>query len=386
MTMNLIKDTMGILFFMLLSNLIFGQVEGWLNDLETANDKTKVDIYNKVAEYYTNDSEPFSAKNYAKKSIDLADEIDYQDGLAVGYFLLAEAYNLESDLNNAEKHYKKWYKTRKKYGTDSQLDWAIMGMGQFYQSQERDWKTERFYKKILKKTTSGSRKEFSILRVIAQYYQHGANFRTDRKLNLKKGTKYFELLTESGQNLFGADYGTGDMDNYFSTELVETLDKKQLSTANKIADQWLISKAKFAEEAQMYRTYRLITRYFFDNSVYEPIPTHLNLSIASIKKFGNEHRIQRAYHNAIYVARSSKKHKDAINYCFGLYEYEKDSYEITSALNACVAAMIQENDSTLNQAIINQILDWKNSLNLEQDKTLIEWANKNIEYLGTVFE
>lgn len=375
------KRVFGVFFLLIIANIAVGQVETWIQDVENATGKDKVILLNKIAEYYTNDSEGFSAKNYAQQAIDLAESIDYTDGLAVGYFLLAEAYNLENDLKAAEKAYKKWYKTRKKHGSKMQLQWATKGMGQFYQSQEKDRKTERYYKKLLKTTEAGSRREFGVLRLMAQYYQHGANFRADRESNLKKGTKYFELLTESGQKIFGKEYGTGDLDNYFNFELEKAFAKKEIKIANKTAQQWLKSKAKFSDNLELYKTSRLITRQFFDAEYYSYLPFYLNKSIEYAKQIEDKDYLKNAYFNAVFVTRNAQLHEAGLQYCFELYAIEKNKSYVTSAINACVAEALKANDAALNQKISGLIANWQQKLNVEKDKLAYDCATENIRLL-----
>ena len=372
------KRIFGVFLLLIITNIAFGQVESWIKQIDNTNGKDKVILLNKIAEYYTDESEGFSAKTYAKQAIELAESIDYTDGLAVGYFLLAEAYNLENDLKSAEKAYKNWYKTRKKYGSEMQLQWAMKGMGQFYQSQEKDCKTERYYKKLLKTTTDGSRREFGVLRLMAEYYQHGANFRTDRDLNLKKGAKYFELLTESGQKVFGKDYKTGDLDNYFNTELQKALAKKETKTANKIAEQWLKSKAKFSDDLGLYRSTRLIARHFYDNQVYDNLPFYLNKSIEYGKNIEDKSYLENAYFNAIHLLRKSKNYEAAVQYCFDLLPVTKYQSSMTMALNACVVEVLQENDAALNQKISALITNSQQTLNKEKYKKAYDCAADNL--------
>jgi hypothetical protein len=372
------KRIFGLFLLLIITNIAFGQVESWLQDIDKTNGKDKVILLNKIAEFYTDESEGFSAKTYAKQGIELAESIDYTDGLAIGYFYLAEAYNLENDLKSAEKTYKNWYKTRKKYGSKIQLSWAIMGMAKFYQSQEKDRKTERYYKKLLKTTESGSRKEFGTLRVLAKYYQHGASYRTDRELNLKKGTKYFELLTISGQKVFGDDYKTHDLDSYFNTELQKVLAKKETKTANKIAKQWLESKAEFGDNLEIYRSARLIVRHFYDNQVFDNLPFYLNKSIEYAENMEDERYLEDAYYNAIYVSRNAKKYEAAIQYCFDLSPNIKYPQYATSALNTCVAEILKENNADLNQKISALINNWQQTLNTEKDKAAYDCAADNL--------
>jgi hypothetical protein len=372
------KRILGIFFLLILTNIAFGQVESWIRDVDKTNGKDKVILLNKIAEFYTDESEGFSAKMYAKQAIELAESIDYTDGLAVGYFLLAEAYNLENSLKSAEKAYINWYKTRKKYGSEEQLDWATLGMGRFYQSLEKDYKTERYYKKSLKTTEDGSRKEFGTLRVLAEYYQHGANFRTDRGLNLKKGTKYFELLTESGQKIFGENFKTGDLDNYFNTELQKALAKREPKTANKIAEQWLKSKAKFSDDLGLYRTTRLIARHFYDDQVYDNLPFYLNESIEHAKNITDKRYLENAYYNAIHLLRKTKNYEAAIQCCFDLLPIIKYEYHATSALNACVTEVLKENNVALNQKISALITNRQQKLNAEKDNVIYNCVADNL--------
>lgn len=90
------KYTFTILFACL-SMIALGQVEQWMEQAETGKGKNKVDLYNQIAEYYTFDSEPFLAKIYAQKAIEIAEDLAYYDGLAVGYFYLAEEYEQALD-------------------------------------------------------------------------------------------------------------------------------------------------------------------------------------------------------------------------------------------------------------------------------------------------
>ncbi|MFT5832946.1 MAG: hypothetical protein ACI97N_000572 [Cognaticolwellia sp.] len=371
------KRTFWVLLLSMIANITFGQVNDWVNNLDVVNGKDKVILLNKIAEFYTNESDGFTAKNYAKQAIDLSESMEYMDGLAVGYFLLAEAYNLEDDLKSAKKSYKNWYKTRKKHGSKSQLKWATKGMGMFYQSQEKDWRTERYYKKLLKKSKAGSRTEFGVFRVLAEYYQYGANFRTDRTLNLKKGTKYFELLTISGQKVFGADFGTNDLDHYFSSELSKYLKKKDIKTSNKIAQRWLKSKAKFSDDLELYKTSRLIVRLFYFNESYADLPVYLNKSIAYGSRISDEDYLKNAYLNAIYLTRSSKNYEIAIQYCFDFYGKTNPNH-ITSALNTCVTELLKENDTNLNQKVNALIWAWQKGLNTEKDKAAYNCAANNL--------
>ena len=247
------KKLLFSLFAILWLSPMFGQVETWVQEVKTANGKEKVDLSNKIAEYYVNDSEPYSAKIYANQAIELSENIDYKNGLAVAYFFLGEAYNLNNEIKSARKYYKKWYKLRKKYGDSKQLSWATIGMARFYASQEKDRKTECYYKKALKNTEANSYEEFKILRAMSNYFQYGASKRSQRKLNLKKATKYFELETTSGRKVYGKKFGTTNLDWYFGREFRKALDKKDMKLANKVATQWIKSKSKFANDYQLYR-------------------------------------------------------------------------------------------------------------------------------------
>jgi hypothetical protein len=372
------KRIFGVFLLLIISNIAFGQVESWIKDIDQTNGKDKVILLNKIAEFYTDESEGFSAKTYAKQGIELAKSIDYTDGLAIGYFYLAEAYNLENDLKSAEKAYKNWYKNRKKHGSEMQLNWATMGMAKFYQSQEKDRKTERFYKRMLKRTPPDSRSEFGILQKLAEYYQHGANYRDDRELNLKKGTKYFELLTISGQKIFGENYKTHDLDYYFNSELQKALAKKEIKIANKIAEQWLESKAKFSDDLGLYRSTRLIARHFYDNKVYDNLPFYLNKSIELAKNMENKSYLNIAYYNAVFVSRNSKNHEASIQYCIGLYTDFPDYKYITSALNSCVQKFLADNNSALNKKVNVLVANWQKTLDAEKDKDVYDWITYNL--------
>lgn len=365
-----------------LTNTAFGQIETWIEQAKTAEGKAKVDLYNKIAEAYTYDSEPFSAKTYADKAIEFADKIDYSDGLAVAYFFLAESHNLNSDLKAAEKTYKKWYKIRKKEGTNEQINWAIIGMARFYQSQEHDKKTECYFKKALKTAEKGSYREFSILMALANYYQYGKSFNNNRELNLKKGTKYFELMTASGRKVYGKDFSTGNLDNYFSSELAKALENQQTNLANTIAQQWLESKAKFANSEDLYRTSRLITRAFFDKQVYESVTTYLDKSIDFAIKSGEERWIRKAYNNAIYIARMSKKYEASLKYGFASLKYEKYPNEVISALNACLYNIEKARNPDLTQKAIRLISNWQKTLHAEKDKIAYDWTVDQLKSLN----
>lgn len=372
------KHTFYTLLFVLISNLAFGQLQDLIEQSKTAEGKEKVDLYNKIAEAYTFDSESYSAKIYAEKSIELADKIDYKDGLAVAYFFLAESHNLNGDLKSAEKIYKKWYKIRKKQGTKEQINWATIGMARFYESQEHDRKTECYFKKALKTTKEGSYREFSILMALANYYQYGKSFSSSRELNLKKGTKYFELMTESGQKVYGKDFGTGNLDGYFGTELKKALDNKQTNVANTIAQQWLKSKAKFVDNKALYTTARLITRAFYDKQVYENVTTYLDKSIEYAKKNGRNQEIRSAYFNAVYITRNAKQYEAALQYAFALLKYERYEGETISALNTCMTPVLLGNDEDLKVRMMNLIHDWQKTLDPENDKDAYNWTVTNI--------
>ena len=364
------------------SMMVFGQVEEWIEESKTAEGKNKVDLYNQIAEHYTFDSEPFSAKTYALKAIEVADDLDYHDGLAVGYFLLAESHNLNGELKTAEKTYKKWYKIRKKYGNEQQLNWATIGMARFYQSQEHDRKTECYFKKALKNVEEGSYREFAILQSLADYYQHGKNYRNDRELNLKKGAKYFELAMESGRKVYGKDFSTGNLDNYFSTELVRALEDKQTNMANTIGEQWLESKTKFVDNEELYFTSRRIARYFFDKEVYTHIKPYLEKSIAFAKKTSENRLIESGIANAIYMMRFAKRYEEAFNYCFDLKDYERTRW-IIRRLNGCLYPMVKEKNPALVQETIIQLSDWQKTLDKTADKELYDWSVKTLDSLRT---
>lgn len=365
-----------------MSIVVFGQVEEWIEQAKTAEGKNKVDLYNQIAEHYTFDSESFSAKTYAQKAIEIAEDLDYYDGLAVSYFYLAEAYNLNNEVKNAEKTYKKWYKLRKKHGSEEQINWATIGMARFYQSQEHDRKTECYFKKALKNADEGSYREFAILQALADYYQHGKSYRTDRELNLKKGAKYFELMTESGRKVYGKDFSTGNLDNYFSTELVKALDNKQTNLANTIGEQWLKSKAKFVNDESLYYTSRRIARYFFDREVYTHIKPFLEKSIAYAKKDGDNRLIRIGLQNATYMMRFAKEYEQALNYCFETLEYEAREYALVRRLNGCIYPMLKENDNALTQKTITQLEAWQKTV----DKSKYETVYKGTEELLTLMK
>ncbi len=360
---------------------IFGQVDTWIQSVKTSSGKEKVDLLNKIAEYYTNDSEPFSAKTYAKEAIKLADAIDYYDGLAVSYFFLAEAENLNNDLKAAKKNYKKWYKLRKKYGDSKQLGWATIGMARFYASQENDCKTECYYKKALKKTESGSYEEFRVLRAMSYYFQYGASQRTQRELNLKKATKYFELETESGRKVYGDKFKTTNLDWYFGRELEKSLDKNNIKLATKIANQWIKSKAKFANNYELYRSSKLIARSFFEKKAFESAFTFVNKSLEYIKADGQNYKINQAYNNAIYIARNANDFEQALKYNFEQFNYVKATYYPISALNTTIVAILDNDDVNQNLRAIELISDWKKTLNPKKQEVAYNWATANLELL-----
>lgn len=373
------KYTFTILFTCL-SIVVFGQVEEWIEQAKTAEGKNKVDLYNQIAEYYTFDSESFSAKTYAQKAIEIAEDLEYYNGLAVAHFYLAEAYNLNGEIKTAEKTYKKWYKLRKKYGDEQQINWAIIGMARFYKSQEHDRKTECYFKKALKSAEKGSYREFAILQSLARYYQYGKSRRTERTLNLKKGTKYIELMMESGRKVYGKDFSTGNLDNYFKTELIRALENKQTNLASTIGEQWLKSRSKFVNDEALYYTSRRIARYFFDKKIYTHIQPFLDESIAFAKKDGRKDLIESGIANAIYMMRFAKRYEEAFRYCFSLKEYERTRWVIRR-LNGCLYPMIKENNPELIQQTITQISDWQKTLNKTTDKELYDWTTENLALL-----
>ncbi|MFK7951144.1 MAG: hypothetical protein AB8G11_26420 [Saprospiraceae bacterium] len=355
------------------SMIAFGQVEEWIKQAKTAEGKAKVDLYNQIAEHYTFDSEPFSAKTYAQKAIEIADDLDYNNGLAVGYFYLAEAYSLNDEISTAEKTYKKWYKLRKKYGTEQQLNWATIGMARFYQSQEHDRKTECYFKKALKNVKEDSYREFAILQSLADYYQHGKNYRTDRELNLKKASKYLELVVESGRKLYGKDFSIGNLNHYFRTEIIKALENKQTNLANTIGEQWLKSQAKFVDNETLCFTARRIARYFFDKEIYTHIKLYLDKSIAYAKKDGDNRLIRIGLQNATYMMRFAKEYEQALEYCFETLEYGATyDYTLLRRLKGCVYPMLKENNPTLTQKITTQLEDWQKTLDKSKYETVYE--------------
>lgn len=375
------KKIITILFATFWLSPMFGQVENWVQEVKTANGKEKVDLFNKITEHYVNDSEPYSAKTYASQAIELAENIDYNDGLAVAYFFLGEAENLNNDLKAARKAYKKWYKLRKKYGDSKQLNWATIGMARFYASQERDFWTEYYYKRTLKKTEENSYEEFRVFRAISEYFQYGATKRTERKLNLKKATKYFELQTESGQKIYGDKFGTTNLDWYFGREFQKALDKSNPKLANKIAIQWIKSKSKFASNYQLFRTSKLIARGLFEEESFEEAFDFIDKSLVFIKKDGEDYKINQAYNNAIYIARNSMIFEQALKYNFEQFKYVKATYYPISALNTTIVAILEENDARQKQKAVELIQNWQKTLNSEKDKAAYDWATQNIKLL-----
>lgn len=376
------KYTFTILFACL-SMIAFGQVEQWMEQAETGKGKNKVDLYNQIAEYYTFDSEPFLAKIYAQKAIEIAEDLAYYDGLAVGYFYLAEAYNLKGELKTAEKTYKKWYKLRKKHGSEEQINWATIGMARFYKSQEHDRKTECYFRKALKSAEKGSYREFTILQALADYYQYGKSRRTDRELNLRKGAKYFELMVESGRKIYGKDFGTGNLDSYFSAELVNALENKQTNLANKIGEQWLKSKAKFVNNETLCFTARRIARYFFDREIYTHIKPFLDQSIAYAKKDGDSRLVRIGLQNATYMMRFAKEYEQALDYCFETLNYEVREYALVRRLKGCVYPMLKEKDQALTQKTIAQLEAWQKTVDQSKYKMIYEGTEELLTLMRT---
>lgn len=117
---------------------------------ELADDDTlKIDEYFKIA-YDVVDTNVAMCKDYAKKSIELAEKINYTKGLGNAYHILAWASSTINDNDNAIESYLKAIEYRKQCGDKYGLAKSLNNLGFLYQRKAEYTKSTDCYLQSLK--------------------------------------------------------------------------------------------------------------------------------------------------------------------------------------------------------------------------------------------
>lgn len=381
------------LAFSFLTLTLSGEVENWIVQSRHANGRVKVDLLNQIAAHFahepynynsqTHEAQPRLSIAYAQKALDLAQELNYQDGIAVAYHFLGQAHKLEGNLVLAEEYLVKWFKARKQQSNSQKLRWAYFGMTHFYTSLGYHDKTEKAYNNFLKfeRRRGNTEGEYRAFFAILDYFESQQEYQNIALL--QKAAKYHELFVEFQKKhpfynhlmKYGADNELGHLDYFFRQQILENLERNNPQWTKKIAEQWLTSQSKFVDNLELHYSCRVLARYCEDAQEYALMHHFLDKSIVYIHKGGKSHEIERAYYNACFLAQLSSDYVLGMKHVFNLYPYlELTDNKFISALNTCLNPILKSGSPNLaNQAFI-AIATWKNQLDPIRDKRAYDWS------------
>jgi len=129
-----------IIIFVILLYFVSGfsqnsSIDSLVNSLNQADDRVKVDIYSQLC-WKLRNSEPESAIKYGKKAIELALEINYEEGVVKAYSYTGVAYRNTGNYSEAFDFYFKGLEQAKKYNIPEQQGYAYINLGNLYLYQK----------------------------------------------------------------------------------------------------------------------------------------------------------------------------------------------------------------------------------------------------------
>jgi serine phosphatase RsbU (regulator of sigma subunit) len=292
---------------------------------EAKSDSEKVAILNKLSDHNHND---FAISyNYAKQALDLSQKINYQQGIALSYNSLADAYWFHADYVSAQKYYFKALRINDSINDKSGLANSYYNIGWIVIIQQENYKEIGYFYKSLSlfkelKDTSGLLKLSS---AIGSYYANRFNEERVRPF-YDSAIAYYSTFIDvckasNGHYALGAMYGNlGDL-------MAQAGDYK---SARFYGEKNLEYVKKRGDSSMIYHCYSSLAGYDMLSGKYDPAIKDFDLCIRYAKRADAKELLKHCY-EGLFRAYEGKKDIAKAHEYFKKYIFLRDSIDITTS-------------------------------------------------------